>query len=136
MNRSELTKLLTFLGDTFSEGKFAFPRNTKGKTKRRVEAWGEFIGKYDYELVKDVVKRMIGEGRQWPPEVGEIKQRVKDKIKAQERRDNKPDPSIDQRKARMEIEEQQETNEWLKEEVEKLRERGKLLPEEEKNAKN
>jgi len=136
MDRSELVKLLTFLGDTFSEGKFEFPRETKRKTKRRVEAWGEFIGEYDYKTVKEVVKRMIGEGREWPPEVGEIKKEVEEKIKAKAKRETSDDLLVDQRKARMEVQEQriQETDEWLEKEVERLREEGKVPSKEENHA--
>lgn len=138
MNRSKLNKLLTFLGDIFSEGKFKYPRDTEHETERRVEAWGEFIGEYDYKLVKSVVKDMVGEGRQWPPEVGEIKKEVEEKIKAREKRGAGDDVYVGQRKAMMEIEEQsiQETDKWLKEESKRLRKEGKFPSKEENNAGN
>lgn len=81
MDKSELAKLLTFIGDTFSDGKFKFPRDTEQKTKRRIEAWGEFVGEYKYQIVKSVVKDLISEGNPWPPEVGEIKSQVDEVIK-------------------------------------------------------
>lgn len=123
MNRSELTKLLTFLGDVYSDTKFEFPRENKQKTKRRVEAWSEFIGQYDYQLAKDVVKKMIGEGRQWPPEVGEIQSRIKENLRNERRQKNQV--FVGQRKARMEIQEKQaqEREEELKQLVKELDER-------------
>lgn len=81
MNKSELAKLLTFIGDVYSDGKFKFPRETEQETKRRIEAWGEFIGEYKYQIVKSVVKDLISEGNPWPPEVGEIKNQVDEAIK-------------------------------------------------------
>jgi len=81
MDKSELAKLLTFIGDVYSEGKFKFPRETEQETKRRIEAWGEFIGEYKYQIVKSVVKDLISEGNPWPPEVGEIKSQVDEVVR-------------------------------------------------------
>lgn len=74
MERTELIKLLTFMGDIYRQ--FEFPKETEKKSKRFVESWGEYLLEYDYEDARLALEKYSENNPKWPPNAPELGKKV------------------------------------------------------------
>lgn len=85
MNKKNVIKLLTYLNHCYP-GKFKFPKKSKLENEMLIEVWHDLLKFYNYQIVINIIKKLIINNGHWPPSVGEIvKELEKNKLPGEEK---------------------------------------------------
>lgn len=83
MERTELAKLLSHISDIYRQ--FEFPKETDSESKRFIESWNEYVGKYDYDDARQALRLFTDENPKWPPNAPELQRECHELVERKKR---------------------------------------------------
>lgn len=82
MQKKEVVKLLSYLNCCYQQT-FKYPKEDAKESKLILEVWFDFLQYYEKEVVFKIVKRLVINHKNYPPQIGEIVKEIESsKLKA------------------------------------------------------